>query len=178
MKTRIIDILIFGLLIGLSNACVQGENDLNTEADIEAINALTDSYLSSANSRDLENFIQCFDEEAIRGEPGFQTIVGKDNIHERFKEIWGSNVYFKVFRFGENKLEVCENFAFEYVTVRLISWTENGDDTTQVDMKVLSIFKKQEDGDWKIYIDNINYNPVWSNDSIPDAFLEEPNPYY
>ncbi|MEN8157693.1 MAG: hypothetical protein ABFS10_12145, partial [Bacteroidota bacterium] len=53
---------------------------------------------------------------------------------------------------------------------------KEGGPTTLLDLKVVDIYKRQTDGSWKIYIDCINLNPKWSDDSISPELLDKQDP--
>jgi ketosteroid isomerase-like protein len=174
--------LTFGspvLLIVLSIlfSCTQNTKDTDVEADIAAINELTYKYFHYSNTLNLDSFMTVFADNAIRAEPGLPSIIGKDNIRERFRIIW-NQVNFEIFQYGEVIQEVCGDQAFSYRLVTLSSSPKEGGPTTHTDMKVLSIFKRQNDGSWKAYIDCYNLHPTWSRDSVPKELLEEQSPYY
>ena len=166
-------LFLFGIIFG----CAQNNKDADVEADIAAINELAEKYFHYSNTLNLDSFMTVFADNAIRAEPGLPSIIGKDNIRERFRIIW-NEVNFTISQYGEVILEVCGDQAFSYRMVTLSTTPKEGGSTTHTDMKVLSVFKRQNDGSWKIYIDCYNLHPTWSRDSIPTELLEEQSPYY
>lgn len=166
-------IIVLSILFG----CAQNTKDADVEADIAAINDLVAKYFRYANTLNMDSFMTSFADNAIRAEPGLPSIIGKDNIRERFRTIW-AEADFKISQYGEVIIEVCGDQAFTYRLVTLSTIPEEGEPAIHTDLKVLTAFKRQNDGSWKIYIDCFNYHPTWSRDSIPTELLKEQSPYY
>ena len=72
-----------------------------------------------------------------------------------------------------HEVEVAGDLAFSRVNVIISSSPKEGGPTAHLDLKVLDIYKRQTDGSWKIYIDCLNANPKWSNDSISPEMLDK-----
>lgn len=168
--------LFLFFLLGFLLSCVQQHKTPDKGNDIAAINAIFNEYVKCVKASDLDNFITLFDDNAMRGEPGLPTIIGKENIKERFSTLFSMDSQLTLI--GEGKMEVSGDLAYMFREVTLTSTPRDGSPVMQTDMKVLTIFKRVDDGSWKIYIDNINFHPTWSQDTIPSDWLEEGNPYY
>lgn len=170
--------LFFGFLI-CAVIAVPGCNQKSTEKqdDIDAINELYNRYIQSAKARDLDGFMTCWAEDGIRAEPGLPAIIGKENIRTRFDELLSAPVDFEFTQLGEPLIDVVDDMAYSFRTLTLASTFRDGSPALIQDMKVLTIYKRQEDGSWLAYIDCINYHPTWSMDTIPDEMIQD-NPYY
>ncbi len=142
------------------------------ETDIAAIQELMEQYRLAVNTNDMNLFSSCWADDAKRMERDFNIIVGKEKIMERFK-IYFDRLNNHLDFYGEREVEVDGDLAFSQVNVIIASSPKEGGPTTHIDLKVLDIYKKQTDGSWKIYIDCINSNPAWSNDSISSELLEK-----
>ena len=169
--------LLLLVLVSLLFSCSQHQENPGTEGDIESIKALYNQYFKYVEAGDLDNFIAFFDDNAIRCEPDMPAIIGKENIKERFGFLF-SVADNQLTSIGEGKLEVCGDLAYGYREITLTSKPKDGSPMMQTDMKVLTILKRQDDGSWKIYIDNFNYHPTWSQDTIPAELIDGKNPYY
>lgn len=165
--------LIVLMLVVLS--CNQNSTD--TKEDHEAIQALYKEYFSYAEAGDLDNFIELWDDNALRSEPGIQVILGKEKIKENFRPVFQSFDN-KLTQYGMSKLEVHGDIAIGFMTITLESIPKEGGSASAVDVKALTIFKKQPEGNWKIYMDGVNFHPTWSMDTIPQDLMQEENPYY
>ncbi len=166
-------LFLFGILLG----CAQEIKEADVEADIAAINEVYDKYCERVSANEFELFLTLWADDARRMEPYSITIIGKEDMRARFRELW-DEADFKMVRFGETEVQVCGDQAFARGTVTLFSTPYEGGPTTHIDIKFLDVLKRQADGSWKIYIDCFNLNPTLSKDSIPSELLEEENPYY
>jgi ketosteroid isomerase-like protein len=177
MKKLTLSFPVLSIVLSILFGCTQNTKDADVEADMAAIKELGEKYFYYSKTLNLDSFMTLFADNAIRAEPGLPSIIGKDNIRERFRIIWGQTD-FTISPYGEIIQEVCDDQAFAYTLVTLSSSPKEGGPTTHTDMKVLTVFKRQDDGSWKVYIDCYNYHPTWSRDSIPTELLEEQSPYY
>ena len=165
-----IPVLLF--LVGILFGCTQNTKEADVKADIAAIRELLEQYALAVNTDDIDLFMTCWADGAKRMEPGFDVIIGKDDIRAHFKfmfDQFNNNVDY----YGEFEAEVSDNLAFGQVNAIVSFSPKEGGPTNNLDLKVLDIYKKQADGSWKIYIDHVSNNPVWSNDSISQELLDK-----
>jgi uncharacterized protein (TIGR02246 family) len=174
MKNYILIIGSLFILVLIMPGCSQQKN--RAQDEVETIKGVYKTYTNSVEEGDLDNFMSCFDENATRSEPGRPAIIGKDKIREHFEEIF-SQARYKIAQIGEKKIEACGDMAYGYSEITMTFIPKDGSDQFKTDFKVLSIFKKQADDSWKIFIDCLNYHPTWSMDTIPEE-LSGNNPYY
>ena len=165
--------LVFTAII--ISGCAQKNNQ--EQDDIAAIHNLFNRYVQSAEAHDLETFMTCWEEEGMRAEPGLPVIMGKENIRNRFEEIFSAPVDFKITPLGEPMINIVDDIAYTLRTVTLSATPRDGSPALVQDMNVLSIIRRQADGSWKAYIDCINYHPTWSMYTIPGEMFQD-NPYY
>ena len=144
------------LLLLFSFSCMQ-EEKVDVEADIAAINELYDQYCHAANTDDLDLFISCWAEDAIRLEPDHTSIFGKENIRAFFKTLY-DQFKLNIVIYGDTEIQVCKDMAFGRGTATLSLTPKEGGPTTHFDAKWLDILKRQADGSWKIYRDMVNFN--------------------
>jgi ketosteroid isomerase-like protein len=163
-------VLIAAIISGCTQKMKQ-EQDENA-----AIIEVYEQYLHFVETGDLDSFMTLWDENAMRGAPDLPNTTGKEEIRAIFKNIFDATNN-KLTPIEEIRLEVCGNIAYGYRTFTLTSTFKESGTVIQKDMTVLSIFKKQPNGSWKLYIDCMNTHPSWSMDSIPSE-LKEDNPYY
>ena len=137
-------------------SCMQQEK-VDVEADIVAINELYAQYCLGANTDDLDLFISCWADDAIRLEPDHSSIFGKENIRAFFKVLYDRfNINITIY--GDTEIQVTKDMAFGRGTAILLLTPKEGGPTTHLDAKWLDILKRQTDGSWKIYRDMVNYN--------------------
>lgn len=170
--------LLITVIINFGCSQQNQQTQLQEEQDDTAvILELYNNYVRAAESRDVDGIMAVWDEDGMRSEPGLPTIIGKENLRERFEELLLAPVDHKITPLGEPLVEISGDLAVTYRTVTLTSTPRDGSPPVQQDMKVLTVFRRQADGSMKAYIDCINFHPTWSMDSIPDALTED-NPYY
>ena len=175
MKQLRLNIPVLLFLLGILFGCTQNTKDADVEADIAAIRELLDQYILAVSTDDIDLFMTCWADGAKRMEPGFDVIVGKENIRAHFKfmfDQFNSNVDF----YGELETEVSGGLAFSQVNAIVSFSPKEGGPMNNLDLKVLDIYKKQADGSWRIYIEHVSNNPVWSNDSISPEMLDKQDP--
>ena len=137
-------------------SCMQQEK-VDVEADIAAITALYDQYCLAANTDDLDLFISCWADDAIRLEPDHSSIFGKEDIRAFFKVLY-DQFNLNIVIYGDTEIQVSKDMAFGRGTATLSLTPKEGGPTTHFDVKWLDILKRQPDGSWKIYRDMINFN--------------------
>lgn len=175
MKKHSLSIPILFFIVGILFGCTQNTKDADVEADIAEIRDLLDQYALAVSTDDIELFMTCWADGAKRMEPGYDVILGKENIRAHFKfmfDQFNSNVEF----YGEFEIEVSDNLAFGQVNAIVSFSPKDGGPTNHLDLKVLDIYKRQADSSWKIYVDHVSNNPVWSNDSISSEMLDKQDP--
>lgn len=142
-------------------SCTQNKTTKNIEAEKQAIRELYyNRYNKGVNDNDLELFITSWADDAIRMEPEFFPIVGKEKIKAQFRDIFDSNLDgWELKQYGDIEIEVENNLAFARGAA-IVKGTSAADSSEVfLDIKWLDIVKKQSDGTWKIYINCVNYNP-------------------
>ena len=174
MKTRSSCLSFLLLMAIIISGCTQNKNQ--EQDDIAAISEFYNQYFHFLETDDLDSFMTLWDDNAMRSAPDIPNSFGKEEIRSVFKNIFDASNN-KFTPIGETKLEVCGNIAYGFRTLTLTSNPKEAGTTIHVDFNVLTIFKRQPDGSWKLYIDCMNYHPTWSMDSIASE-LKEDNPYY
>lgn len=127
------------------------------EADIAAINALYERWVTGVKTGDLDLFLSVWADDATRMQPEIPAIMGKEQIRAYFEEPfkqfnWDTDVY------GEIEIMVSGEWAFSRGNYTLALKPKDGGPGTHFDGKWLDILKKQADGFWKVYIDCVNDN--------------------
>jgi len=172
MKEIRLNIAIVLFLAGILSGCTQNSNNPDVEADIAAIKELMDQYKLAVNTNDMDLFISCWADNAKRMEPDLNVIIGKEKIRERF-QVYFDHLNMNLEYYGETEVEVAGDLAYSKVNCIISSSPKEGGPASHLDLKVLDIYKRQADGSWKAYIDCINSNPKWSNDSISPELLKK-----
>lgn len=175
MKKLNLNLSISVFLLSVLFGCAPDNKIADVEADIAAIKAHYDKYFIAANNNDLDLFISLWTDDGIRMEPGYNAIVGQENIRALFEEPF-KKYNIESAPYGEMEVEVSGDLAYSRGTYLLKLTPKEGGPTTHFDGKWLCILKRQVDGSWKFYIDCINDNPIWSDDPVSPEILEKQDP--
>ena len=172
MKKQRLIIPVLLIIVGILFGCTQKTTDADVEADIAAIKQVLDRYLLAVNTNDMDLFMTCWTDDARRLEADWNIIVGKEKIKERFKPFF-DHLNMDIAFYSEIEVEVADDLGFSIGNVIVESVPLEGGPTSLLDFKVTTIFKRQADGSWKMYIDHTSPNPVWSNDSTSQELLDK-----
>ena len=151
MKTRkFLEIIIFSLFLA---SCQQNLKIL-TNDDIHKIRTATETYSNSMKLNDSFGAASIFADDAIRMQPGRPSILGREAIQK-----WIASLPEIIdFEISIDEIDGYADLAYmkgDYsITVKLNSEpnpiSENG--------KYVEIFRKQQNGDWKVTILIYNKN--------------------
>ena len=155
-SNRLLSVIILATAIAMLFSTISCQKQ-DTEADIAAINKMYDQYLIYINTGDLDNLLSLWDDNAISMVPDNAPIIGKDNIRKSFE------AQFEPFNlnsviYGNIRIEVDSDMALGSSNYILELTPKEGGPTIRIDGKQVSIFKRQTDGSWKIYINISNNN--------------------
>jgi uncharacterized protein (TIGR02246 family) len=147
-------------------ACTQPPAAGNVEADVRAIQAITDRFDEAVNAGDYEALALLYHEDAMRMPADAPPQIGQAAIREWFRteaeqfRIEIDNVVREAQVFGD------WGYCWGDATGTLTARDESG--TRVIDSKWMSVSRRMADGSWKVYRDIYNANdPALS----PDADL-------
>ncbi|UCH14919.1 MAG: SgcJ/EcaC family oxidoreductase [Bacteroidales bacterium] len=172
MKKLKFCLLIISFLFGVLAGCNQTNKNADAEADLAKIKEVAAQYRDAVKNDDLDLFMDVWAEDAIRLEPGFNAIKGREKIREHFKPFF-DQFYSWADLYGEQEWEVSGDLAFSYANCIVSTIPKEGGDTIIFDVKVVDVFKRQVDGSWKIYIDCPTPNPEWDLDPLSPDMLDK-----
>jgi uncharacterized protein (TIGR02246 family) len=147
---KLLVILPMVFLLCFTFSCQQAEEvaeepAVDVEADIAAIESLTNQVMNSWNEGDLDAFMDTIADNAIYMPPGEPVINGKEAIRNWYNF---DNFSFDVTIFID-EIEVQGDLGFQRSHWKG-SWIQkDSGETTQMESKTINIFKKQPDGSWK-----------------------------
>jgi uncharacterized protein (TIGR02246 family) len=122
-------------------------NNIETEADIVAINQLNEKIDKAWNSGDFEGYMELVDNEAVWMPPNQPQIIGKKAIGEWYGNWAGSTFEVEI---SNTNIQLCGEYAFSYNTWIGKEIPKTGDEPIAFDNDNFGVFKKQSDGSWKI----------------------------
>jgi uncharacterized protein (TIGR02246 family) len=126
-----------------------------TRADRHAMKGVLNNYKLTAETNDFESWLELWDENGCRMAPDSPPAVGLDQIREQMAPNFAKGI--------ENIIDI--NFmdahvegSFGYIrSDGSINMTFPDDKTFSTAANVLTVFKRQDDKSWKIYIDCFNF---------------------
>ena len=128
--------------------------------DVEAVTAAITEVYSQAtlavSTGDVELYLSQFTEDAVVMPPWFPALIGKEEVRPLFEGLFG--LFDMELPYTVEEVGVPGNWAFARSSWQFSTTPKEGGETTTRDGKELSIFKRQADGSWKIYIQSYNYD--------------------
>jgi ketosteroid isomerase-like protein len=128
------------------------------QEDAEVIvTELFDQYTLALESGDLELYLSLHEDNVVKMAPDAPVIIGKEALRPVMGGLLG------LFNFTEfpiffEEAEIAGDWMFSRVTFTQSLTPKEGGETSTSSGKALTIFKRQADGSWKVYIDCFNYD--------------------
>jgi len=118
---------------------------VDIEADVAAIESLTNQVMNAWNEGDLDAFMATVAEDAVYMPPGEPVLIGKESIRNWYDF---DNFSFDV-TISSDEIEICGDWAIQRATWKG-SWIQkDSGETTQIESKDIIIYRRQPDGSWK-----------------------------
>jgi len=145
------------LLLCFTFSCQKGEEVAEEPAvDAEAIKSLIDDYSKAWNEGDYEGFMALIDEEAMFLLANGPTLKGIAEIRSLYSNSFNMNTVDLTTTTEE--IHISGDLAFSRDGVKGSINPKDGSKPIVFDNKVITIFKKQVDGSWKIWRHIYNSN--------------------
>lgn len=139
-----------------TSGCAQPPAPDTSEADLNAIRAITDRFDEAINVGDFEALAGLYDENAIRMPSEAPAQIGKAAIREWFRveaeqfEVEIDNVV--------RDTQISGDWAYSWGDASGTLTARDGTETRAIDSKWMSVSRRVEDGSWKVYRDIYNSN--------------------
>ncbi|MFC2085548.1 YybH family protein [Bacteroidota bacterium] len=156
-------ILLVIILIAVS--CSTNEK-ADAENEVKTVRSVSMSVVKAWNEGDYDGFIKFIDDGAILFPQGAPPVKGIKSISSLYSASFESNT-FEVSDSNE-EIQVFGDFAFEIGTWVGSINPKDGSSPFKINNSVISIYKRQKDGAWKIYRMMYNQNDVPEITHIPD----------
>lgn len=130
------------------------------------IQSMEDAYAEAANANDAEAIAAYFADDAVRLPPNQPMIKGKEDIIANLKENVADDDG------GTIKFEIVDLYAAGDYAVEIGSWVSTDTAGTETTGKYMSLFEKQEDGQYKCIRDIWNANEKYDNSEDSDEEAE------
>jgi len=162
---KLLLILPLVFLLCLTFGCQKGEEmaeepAVDVAADVEAIKGIIDEITRTWNEGDYEGNMVLIDEEAMFLLANGPTLKGIEEIRSLYSNSFNMNTFDLTTTTDE--IHVCGDLAFSRDNWKGSINPKDGSKPTLFDNKVITIFKRQSDGSWKIWrvIYNSNTPPT------------------
>ena len=148
--------LVFLLCFTFSCQAYEEKPTVDIEADVAAIESLTNQVMKAFNEGDLEAFMATIADNAVHMPPGYPVLIGKEAIRNWYTF---DKISFDV-TISSDEIEICGDWAIQRATWKG-SWTQkDSGETTQFEAKDIYIHRRQPDGSWK------NSHTIWNSTSM------------
>jgi len=149
----LLGVLVCSLLCGCGQYAMRSEHN-----DIEAIRRVEDDFLAAHSFKDGAKLAEFYTDDGMLIPPDEPIVQGKQAIGE-----WYENEFKKAPPIENPKvtledIEVSGNMAFLRGDFILKFKGQTIDEPTIQNLRFISIWRKQPDGDWKFYCDIWNTN--------------------
>jgi ketosteroid isomerase-like protein len=158
-KPRMILLLVF--LLCFTFSCQKAEEvaeepAVDVEADVEAIKDIIDNIMKTWNEGDYEGYMALIDEEAMFLPPNAPTVSDTETIRSIYKNQFDSvDLDLTIIN---KEIHVFGDLAFSRDGWKGSLNPKDSSEPILFDNKIITIYKKQPDGSWKIWRAMFNSN--------------------
>ena len=152
-------IVLFVLAIGLAVASLQTaaaqtdkSNDANIAAARKAIDAGNVEWIAGQKAGDADKMASLFDRDGSQFGAKGRVIRGRKAIHDRFAENFKASGPALDFTIATLEVWLVDDLAYETGNYTL-KLQPKGKDVASFAGKYVTIWKRQRDGSWKIWVD-------------------------
>ncbi len=132
------------------------EEKVDVEADIAAIEDVLNQYALAMNTGDLDLWLSFNTDDIVKMPPDEPAIFGKEDLRASMKPLF-DNFTIEMAIYPE-ETQVDGDLGYSWCTYTLSLTPNEGGEPIFVDGKALGIYKRQDDGSWKLSHDCFNSN--------------------
>lgn len=157
MKLQWITAIAF---LALAAACTQPveEPAEDTSADVESIEQVRDEFVRATNAADVESLVALFTEDAMRMPPDEPVVSGSDEIRRDIQtRLQQGSLEISI---PVDETRIIGDHAYSRGTYQIMITLADGS-TVEENGSWVNVMKRQEEGDWKIYLN------IWNRDHAP-----------
>ena len=155
-KSFLIMIIPLVVLLCFTLSCQQGEDlaeeaesKANIEADKKALEMIREKELTAFNAGDVEGFISICTEDVVFDAPNSPATVGEEDVRAMLEASFARNDY-DGSSYPVDEEVILEDWAFDrgvWIEKRM---PKDGGEPNLVSFGILQIYKRQDDGSWKL----------------------------
>ena len=126
------------------------------DADIAAVKEVHNQYAAAVIAGDVDAWVSLWSDDGVRMAPDAPTFFGKEEIRASVED--GFDLFSMQMTIDFAEVVVSGDWAFARGPYTHMLTPKAGGKTSSFVGKYLTIFQRQADGSWKIYIDCFNYD--------------------
>jgi ketosteroid isomerase-like protein len=150
-------VILFCFTFGCQKAEeVAEEPVVDVKADVEAIKGIIDNIMKTSNEGDYEGYMAIIDEEAVFLPPNAPTVSDMETIRSIYKSQFDS--FDLDLTIMNKEIHVFGDLAFSRDGWKGSLYPKDSSEPILFDNKIITIYKKQPDGSWKIWRAMFNSN--------------------
>ena len=146
--TFLLPSILFAALLIMSFSCRQQQNQEAYQNEVkQKIAELDNLFFEAWGNEDLEAVMTCLDDDIIIM-PNFGETYNKEQFRKGIQKLFDT---YSVEDLEVDRVDLIVdlNYAFETGLLKQKWITTDKQDTVYYDSRIMTVFKKQEDGDWK-----------------------------
>ena len=156
-------VLVCSLLCGCGQSTGTIECGAGTEKDIEAIRKRQEEFPAAHEYQDGAKLAEFYTENAMLIPPDEPIVSGKQAIAQWYEHQFEKAPPIENPKVILEEIEVCGNLAFNRGNFILKFEGETADKPIILNLRFITIWRKQPDGSWKFYRD------IWNTNTSPSV---------
>ena len=138
------------------------EEAVSTEADVAAIQALTEAWGAAVEASDVDALVALRTDDVVQMPPDAPTSRGKQALEDFYRSLFGQFSVEGTWPVeGTEEIVVADGWAFHLSEYILRISPKAGGETTEEHGKIIVICQQQPDGSWKIA------REIWNRNNPP-----------
>lgn len=164
MKSGSVRLLLFFLLVGIA-ACTAPPQEATDEiatgnqADLDALQKVASDLLMTINRDDLSAFLEGVTDDVVLMPPDLPTVTGKEVIRAWAQEDFGQRTSDE--DWFEDEVVISGDWGFVRGNYAVVVQSEGGEPEERTGKQLL-IFRRAEDGSWKLA------RAIWNRTQRPE----------
>jgi uncharacterized protein (TIGR02246 family) len=148
--------LVFCITLGSKEKNGVTDPAADTQSDVDAIKDVLNNYKQTVEAKDFDAWLALWDENGVRMPPDEPAAIGIKQIRAQMEVNFTPGIG-TVLTIDQKDIQVTGDWGYVRSDGSILLTFPDGN-TTTLFANVLTIFKKQADNSWKIYIDCFNFH--------------------
>ena len=149
--------ILIAIMLGAITSCNQKNTDVSSEK--ENLMQTSRQWSQAAATKNVDSILHYWTDDAIVLSPGEQPLTGKQNIRQMVEGSF-TNPGFQI-SWEPESAEISKSGDMGYLleNTRMVM-PDSAGNTSTVNFKAVTIWKKQADGNWKCVVDVLSPSPA------------------